>query len=481
MKNKRSLKLLILLCWPAFSFAQTASDILERAVKIDNTNELRLKFEKSAINYKTVAGRKTSYVSLDDSLYFLTSNKVPVFIETVNPLNFSVASSLSYSADAISKAQDAAFLTLIKLIKAPGAPPDAASAVAPGGAPALAHVAVVAPAVRPFRNIQREIEALQKRLTNNNKKLIAEQFTILKNITFDNASTIQPTLDGVLTFSDRLSSVYKTYQDSLTKIRIDLDGYTSPPYPFTEVTLGKHMFQQDTVALSASITTQLKWLANLLAAHKLVSEAFSNAVKSDDELLTKVDEVVNNSGKIANLAVTVNKDGMKLTPGNDIVPEDKKAASSRTIKFRKFNRFVFEVAAGVAYTDIDFPKFGTTTDAAGNTVVSDAGKDSFRKFNLTAMFNWNYYIQNSSIHPFFQLGVGANSQYPTLFSGVGLRFNSNASSHFAISGGFASTWVKTLDKLKIGDTVTGTADIDKDITYEFHFPLKPYIGLQYNF
>ena len=43
------------------------------------------------------------------------------------------------------------------------------------------------------------------------------------------------------------------------------------------------------------------------------------------------------------------------------------------------------------------------------------------------------------------------------------------------------TWIKELEKLKVGDEVTGTAAIDQDLKSAFSWPPKAYIGLQYNF
>ena len=102
------------------------------------------------------------------------------------------------------------------------------------------------------------------------------------------------------------------------------------------------------------------------------------------------------------------------------------------------------------------------------------------------MVNFNYYMPNSPIHFLYQIGAGINSGIPTIITGFGIRSNINGIKRISISGGIALTWIKELDKLKVGDEVTGTSDIDKDLKFQFswftkQYTPKSYIGLQYNF
>jgi hypothetical protein len=62
-----------------------------------------------------------------------------------------------------------------------------------------------------------------------------------------------------------------------------------------------------------------------------------------------------------------------------------------------------------------------------------------------------------------------------------LRSNINGIKRLAIAGGIAMTWVKELDKLSVGDKISGTDDIDKDFKYSAAPKFTPYIALQYNF
>ncbi|MGK4568490.1 hypothetical protein [Flavobacterium sp. 3HN19-14] len=140
---------------------------------------------------------------------------------------------------------------------------------------------------------------------------------------------------------------------------------------------------------------------------------------------------------------------------DEIIAEDGASKLEKVVRFRKFRRFIPEVSAGVAYTNLDFPKYDAVTDdATGDLKVSKIGNDNVKRLNLTVMINYNYFIENSDIHPFVQLGAGINTDFPTLLLGAGLRFNAFNGGRFALSCGFAGSWIKSLKSLKVGDIVT---------------------------
>lgn len=184
--------------------------------------------------------------------------------------------------------------------------------------------------------------------------------------------------------------------------------------------------------------------------------------------------------------------GYKLSDKDEIISSETNEIIKRTVMARKFKRFITEVSTGTAFTFFEYPIYGTTSDSSGiktdNQYIASPEKSSVRNLNITTMVNFNYFIPNSNIHPLFQIGIGVNSGMPTLLSGVGLRLTgigsvskSKESHRVAITGGIAMTWIKELDKLKVGDQVSGTADIENDLKYQFSWPPRLYIGLQYSF
>ncbi|HEY4288018.1 MAG TPA: hypothetical protein VGN00_13025 [Puia sp.] len=453
---------------PVLVSGQTTSDILENGKRIDKSNEMRFKFQGDIISYQAFDKKRSSYFPLSDSVYFLSDDQVLIYFTTLNPLNYSVEGQVTVTDDALSKAEDGALGTII----------DALKKMTPlaGGAGAAGDTA-------SFDDVNGQLDALQAALDNDQKKAIAASFNQLKQISFDKPDDAKELLAQGKKDLDNFAAFYTDRTNQVADVQKKISRYFEKgPDPAHDPVLARDFFNRQFAELNRQLQTQLVWLNNLKKSYTLIVTAWKNSIKVDGELLTALPPVTVDRGKIANLSLAVSQDGMALSDDNDIVTAGKKVLATRVLRFRRFRHWVFEMAAGTAFTFIEYPKFGTATDSAsGKTVVADGGKETFKRFNLTAMFNWNYYIPNSNIHPFIQMGVGANAEYPAFFLGAGLRFNSDGGSHFAIAGGFASSWVRTLNTLKIGSPVSGTAELEKDITYEFQWPLKPYIGIQYNF
>ena len=155
--------------------------------------------------------------------------------------------------------------------------------------------------------------------------------------------------------------------------------------------------------------------------------------------------------------------------------------AKKHLRFRRFQVFVPEVAGGVAYSDISFQTFSTDTNSDGQLVVTEAGEEEFRKITFNAMINWNLFITNSPVNPLLQIGTGMNGGFPTFFVGGGFRFSSPPLKRMAVSFGAASTWRKELNELKVGDVISGAADLENDLENVFNWPPKPYIAFQINF
>jgi hypothetical protein len=85
----------------------------------------------------------------------------------------------------------------------------------------------------------------------------------------------------------------------------------------------------------------------------------------------------------------------------------------------------------------------------------------------------------SVAYPFLQFGVSSAKDFPGVLAGLGLRFVQPF--NFSISAGGMITRYKDLDgNLKVGDTVTGTDDINKHLVYKTS-PVVLYGAMQLKF
>ena len=150
-----------------------------------------------------------------------------------------------------------------------------------------------------------------------------------------------------------------------------------------------------------------------------------------------------------------------------------------TFTVRAFRRFTAEAGAGLVLSDIKRPKYGTTKDAAGKTVVGAAkneaeSDDAAVMVNFVCRCGWG-----DEFTPLIQIGVAPRPSSPSILLGGGFRLFGLGKGDVAIGVGAILAWVKDLTNLKPGDEVTGTKDIEADLTYQRR--TRPYVALLYKF
>jgi hypothetical protein len=134
-----------------------------------------------------------------------------------------------------------------------------------------------------------------------------------------------------------------------------------------------------------------------------------------------------------------------------------------TIELRRTSRFVREFGLGTAVSSIVRPKYGTSSNAQGQTVVArmPPGKISFAPMavaNLTCLCDTGPFVT-----PMLQAGVTTSFDAPGLFAGGGVRVFGVRTGDVAVGAGWIRGWVQDLKTLRVGDRVGGTIDIDRDL------------------
>jgi len=184
------------------------------------------------------------------------------------------------------------------------------------------------------------------------------------------------------------------------------------------------------------------------------------------------------AGKMRDLTLVVHRrevtEPSAERPALGIVEKD---AVKATFRVRERQTLIAEFAPGVVYTTIAYPRFGTAV-VDGRTVVK-RGADEKLAFAPVAMLNLVPNIGwSGNVYLVGQVGIGLARDYPLLAVGGGLRFARVAK--LSITAGWAWTWVRDLESLAEGDTVTGTADIEKDLRYRLTKG-SLYVGIQKGF
>jgi hypothetical protein len=468
-------KTMICILLTSNAYSQTVNDVLEKGNHVKSGSDIYFKLENSGqIIYGYNLKKNSSKIKIDyefntDSVLFLTSdNNTEVFIHPLNPLNFTVSTAAKLIQDPISKAEADALKSIRELLTE-------------------ANIKELANASseenKSLQDKDLKIGEVKSDLASDNSEIkkINQIFGLLKKLTFEDKTT---TINN-LTLAIKDTCTIRTHLDKInTAIKLleeDAKAFGKGTKK-NEIILLRYIYLDYVSSLQNAYNARLKQYKNLKEAIILVQEMIDNSSDSDnsDHWQYKLPPISVTNGKNIIYTVTIDSNAWNLNEEGVLVKKSGGKTISRVIVVRKFQLLVPEVSVGTYYTFFKYKVYGTVNDSiTGQQYVAEPTFNILKRFNVSVMLNYNFYIPNTSVRPLIQFGGGIQSGIPVLMAGGGLRIgNSNA---FSITGGVAMTWVRELETLKIGDPVSGTAELEKDLKYEFTFPLKGYIGIQYNF
>ena len=475
--------LVLVFCYP-FVSAQKASFVLEHGIPVDKGHRIFLKYDTT--NNKKVlkidANKKiqeADYTTLEDSSIFLVrKNEINVFLRPLNPLNYSCNTETKTIVDPINEAAATALGELIGML----------GQVLPTEEQADDRKTATrqsAGECKEFNTIVSLINTIQSRLEKTQKDEIIVLFNKLERISFTHEDSVKCDLKAV---KREMKIIEHHFEETGTKIATakgNVQRYSCDSFSYPDSFVVEYIFHTILKDFSVTLEEQKKRLTNLQKAYQLVSEMQKKASvggEADDlRWCIPLEPAASTEGKITVYTVTIKESGYTLSANNEIVGLESKDLLKRTFRVRRFQRFIPEVSVGTAFTFLEYNTYGTTTDSTGQQLVASATRNTLRNLNITTMVNFNYYCSDSPIHFLYQLGLGFNSEIPSLLTGLGVRSNINGIRRLTISGGLAMNWIRELQTLHPGDVVGGTDDIDKDFRYSSAPKLTGYVGIQYNF
>jgi hypothetical protein len=455
------------------SHAQTAKDVLENGRRVKSSDVLFLKKDGDALKHR-VGRTFIAPVSLPDSVILMAEDdELNVYIKPFNPLKFGYQTKNVVIDDPLTVDEKAASQSIF----------DAIAKI--GGLGNKMGEATADDDCASFTNIYQALLNLKDSLKDDRKKRVNEIFEAMQDLTFDDAKNTISAVKDADNDIKLLEQHFLKIDSMLKELNVMIGMICIKPtesdsmavFSFTEVLKAKAK------EIETLKSEQQKRLTNLRSAYKLVNDMvkLADVQREDAYWMIPLPSVAATTGKVSLYTITINEAGYKFSDDKEIVTREKKELINRTVRVRKFDRWITEVSGGIAYTRFDYPEYGVTQDAAGNNVVGLIKNNDVKNIKFSAMVNFNYFISHSKLVPFVQIGIGANSEIPTFMVGAGGRFNFSGLRRIAIATGYAGTWIKELKTLKVGQTVTNASDVDKDLGYEFHWPLRPYFAIQYNF
>jgi len=424
---------------------------------------------------RSVDPRLQDFERLPDSVLILAKgdkDQAAIYCQALNPLKYSYESDVVYYVDKIDEDADKALASIGDLISG--------YAVRKAGTDREATIqndtALKTETGCSFEGLSNSFNAAETALKKDLKTETNEQFKLLAEIDFGGPAHPSVKVDEVKRGYEKIKGEIAQIETLINAFAKEVDDFEcdDPRFFIDRFTL--NLMVEKLRHIKAQHDARLGNLKKALNAAEAVSK---KVILSGSFYYLPATFVDIKQGKIGAVSITCYESGLMLNDAGEIVAREKKKVASRTLLFRKFQRLIREVLAGVAYTGLKFPLYGTTTDSAGVTRVAEAGEEAIKRYAFNVMVNFNYYLSGSSLHPFWQIGIGTNLQNPVLLTGLGGRVRINNKLGFTISFGAAIAVIKDLQTLKPGDEVSGTADIEKDYKYDFDISrIKPYIGFQ---
>ena len=465
------------------SYSQTAAELLEDGIVVDNQDYLFLAITEKGIQYDIKSRLHQNFNlyqwnPLEDDLTFLFRSQrrqLNVVLLPVNPLKYTYKTDQTFIVNRVDSTAAAATLSIINTFKNYASPDITKNALK-----AIAGIEGEE-GCQAFDNLVKLASEIEELLKQDQKERIKNTFVSLDNLDFREKEPTENTFNNIL---EQHIKPIQTHFDNEKKLIDSLQKLTTAydlKKPCTDPYIARFVFSSQVEKYNAKRNAQLVRLTNLRAAATLVEKEIAKARSSRTGMQWAVDlpEITFKKDSVSLYQTQIFDPGVDISQDNEVTFSKEKQVFSRVQNLRKFKRFIPEVSTGIAYTFITFPKFGTTTDASGKQRISNAGEETVRRINFSTAVNWNYYT-GSSVNPFIQIGAGANVGYPTLFTGLGLRFGKILKvPAFSFSFGLASTWIKTLEGKSEGDEISGTAELEKITKYEFNWPPKPYLGFQF--
>lgn len=228
-----------------------------------------------------------------------------------------------------------------------------------------------------------------------------------------------------------------------------------------------------------TVTDNLNSNKKIISKLKPVIEIVKNSTKYVSENTSakeyyKIRSAEFDDGKKLETIMTIteyefDKDTKEFKKKNDIL--------TKTFQFRKYDIFDVSVSTGIFYGNTTLKGFGIENDGNNAFKVTE---DIINKNTAVAAVFLNFNFKTSRyFSPLLQLGIDPTKKRPFMLAGVGFSI---PVARIALSGGPIWTWNQTLDKLTVGQIITSTTDLEKDIKYKFEVEPKGwYLGIQYNF
>ncbi|MGL1902528.1 MAG: hypothetical protein OCC49_10360 [Fibrobacterales bacterium] len=162
----------------------------------------------------------------------------------------------------------------------------------------------------------------------------------------------------------------------------------------------------------------------------------------------------------------------------DIAFKERETIAQNTMIFSPYDFFNFKVASGAFYSNTTITKYGYKQNGTGQYIITDEnierGQPSVAMFmNMGVDLLYSQYVV-----PCLQIGIDPIQTHPFLLTGFGVTFE-----QIGVTVSWGGTWIfePKLKSLNVGDVITETTQLDKDLQYDYmSTPKGWYFAVVYN-
>jgi len=325
---------------------------------------------------------------------------------------------------------------------------------------------------KKLNEITKSISELDTKIATNISKEVDGVFTELLALNdASNVSNIVTEKETQIKKYDDLYIELETLQKTIVKSISELTLTDKLLNSYTKTIVSKFIDQTTTTITSnKNLTGKLKPVVEIVK-NSLNDESSNTATKG----FYRIRSVGFEDGKKLQTSLTITefeyrKETKEFSKKSDVL--------NKSLTFQKYDFFAISVSTGLLYSNTTLKGYGVSNGTSGQFTVTE--DDITKSSPVTAVFlNFNFGIGSRYFAPLTQIGIDPTKKRPFLLLGGGFSI---PSARIAFTGGPIWTWNPSLDKLSVGQTISSTTDLEKDIQYKFDVQPKGwYLGIQYNF
>lgn len=434
-------------------------------------SEIKLRWNSNTKAMEWAADGSTTFRGLGSSALFLTSTSLYVTYPMLNPLK----TQANVSATAV---DDPAYSTITKLIDSltsvatTVAPAIPNKALAPG--PPAAACSDAAADIHQLRTILYGDKTSAKTVSSAVQSWIAKIDTEL-TAGKTGPQAIQSAIDLI---NQSATDFGQNAADANQRWKIILNCATIAAKPPEDVYEAAALSDQDQrIQQIFALQSTTKQLSDLLTSDYLPATRWMGP-NSTDYIVSA--EIVPTFDKMQNVSAKVTSISIKVDATTSIISTVQQSAGSATFSVRRYSALTPEVGVGAVFGTIKQPTYGTGTNSSGQTIVAKKSGNSL-SVNPTILVNFVCRCGTGLLVPMLQIGAATSKDLPAILLGGGFHLFGLGKGDVAVGGGLMLGWYKDLNKLQVGDVVTGTNDINNDLGYIGTPKPAAYAAIQYKF